>query len=36
MLKLIEYKVGKTLEYMDIGGKVPEENTNGLCSKIKN
>jgi len=34
-LKLIEERVGKSLKYMGMG-KFPEENTNGLCSKIKN
>ena len=29
-------KLGKTLEHMGTGGKVPEQNTNGLCSTIKN
>jgi hypothetical protein len=33
-LKLIEEKVGKSLEHMDMG-KFPVQNTNGLCSKIK-
>jgi len=35
-LKLIEEKVGKNLEHMGIGKNFPEQNTNGLCSKIKN
>jgi hypothetical protein len=34
-LNLTEEKVGKTLEHMGTG-KVPEQNTNVLCSKIKN
>jgi hypothetical protein len=34
-LKLIEEKVGKSLEHMGTG-KSPEQNTNDLCSKIKN
>jgi hypothetical protein len=32
-LKLIEKKVGKSLKQR---GNFPEQNTNGLCSKIKN
>ena len=32
-LKLIEEKVGKSLEVM---GKIPEQNSNGLCCKIEN
>ena len=35
ILKLIEKKLGKILEDMGTG-KVPEQNTNSLCSKIKN
>ena len=35
-LKLIEEKVGMNLEHMGTGRKVPEQNTNSLCSKIKN
>ena len=35
-LKLIEKKLGKTLEDMGTGEKVPEQNTNSLCSKLKN
>jgi hypothetical protein len=35
-LKLIEEKVGKSLEDMGTGGKIPEQNSNGLCCKIKN
>jgi hypothetical protein len=39
-LKLIEEKVGESLEQLGTGaggGEVPEQNnTNGLCSKIKN
>jgi hypothetical protein len=34
--KLIEEKVRKNLEYMGIGEKLPEQNTDGSCSKIKN
>ena len=33
-MKLIEEKVGKSLEHMDTGEKFL--NTNGLCCKIKN
>jgi hypothetical protein len=33
-LKVIEKKVGESLENMDTG-KFPEQNTNGLSSKIK-
>ena len=36
---LIEEKVGKSLEHIVHGGGVggvPEQKTNGLCSKIKN
>jgi hypothetical protein len=29
-------KVGKSLEDMGNRGKFPEQNNNGLCSKIKN
>jgi hypothetical protein len=32
-LKLIE---GKSLEHMGTGEKIPEQNSNCLCSKIKN
>jgi hypothetical protein len=35
-LKLIEEKVGKTLENMGTGEKNPKQNSNGLCCKIKN
>jgi hypothetical protein len=41
-LKLIEEKVGKSLEDMAMKifpmyrGKIPEQNSNGLCCKIKN
>jgi hypothetical protein len=35
-LKLVEENVGKSLEHMDTGKKFPEQNSNGLCSKIKN
>jgi hypothetical protein len=35
-LTLIEEKVGKSLKDMGTGGKIPEQNTNGLCCKIKN
>jgi hypothetical protein len=34
-LKLIEKKVGRSLEHNGRGEKLPEQNTNGLCSKIK-
>jgi hypothetical protein len=34
--KLIEEKVGKSLEHMSTGGKVPEQTSNDLYSKIKN
>jgi hypothetical protein len=34
-LKLREEKVGKSLEDGH-RGKIPEQNTNGLCCKIKN
>jgi hypothetical protein len=34
-LNLIEEKVGKSLKHMN-RGNFPEENTNSLCSKIKN
>jgi hypothetical protein len=36
ILKLIEEKVGKILEHMGTRGTFPEQNTNGLCSKMKN
>ena len=35
-LKLIEEKVGKSLKDMGTGEKIPEQNSNGLCYKIKN
>ena len=35
-LKLIEEKVGKSLEDMGTGEKNPEKNSNGLCWKIEN
>jgi hypothetical protein len=35
-LKLIEKKVGKRLEDMGTRKKIPEQNTNCLCFKIKN
>jgi polynucleotide 5'-kinase involved in rRNA processing len=35
-LKLLEEKMGKSLEYMGTGEKIPEQNSNGLCCKIKN
>jgi hypothetical protein len=35
-LKLIEEKVGKSLEDMGTEEKILEQNTNGLCCKIKN
>jgi hypothetical protein len=34
--KLVEQKVGKSLKDMGTWGKIPEQNTNGLCCKIKN
>jgi hypothetical protein len=34
-LKLIEEKVGKSLENMGTG-EIPEQNSNGLCCNIKN
>jgi hypothetical protein len=34
-LKFIEEKEGKSLEYMGMG-KIPEQNSSGLCCKIKN
>jgi hypothetical protein len=33
-LALIEEKVGKSLEDMSTGEKIPEQNSNGLCCKI--
>jgi hypothetical protein len=35
-LKLIEEKVGEEPQTQGHRGKIPEQNTNGLCSKIKN
>jgi hypothetical protein len=35
-LKLIKEKLGKSLEDMDTGEKIPELDSNGFCSKIKN
>jgi hypothetical protein len=35
-LKLIEEKVGKSLEDMGTGEKIPKQNSNGLCCNIKN
>jgi hypothetical protein len=35
-LKLIEEKVGKSLEDMGTGKKIPEQNSNSLCCKIEN
>jgi hypothetical protein len=35
-LKLIEEKVWKSLKHMGTGEKIPEQNTNGFCCKIKN
>ena len=35
-LKLIEEKVGKNLEDMGTGEKIPEQNSNGMCCKIEN
>jgi hypothetical protein len=35
-LNLIEEKIGEKPHTHGHGRKVPEENTNGLCSKIKN
>ena len=35
-LKLIEEKVGESLEDMGTGGKIPEQKNNGLCCKIGN
>jgi hypothetical protein len=34
--QFIEEKVGKSLEDMGPGEKNPEQNSNGLCCKIKN
>ena len=36
ILKLIEEKVGKSLKHMGTWGKIPEQSTNSLFSKIKN
>ena len=35
-VKLIEEKVGKSLKDMGTGEKIPEQNSNGLRSKIEN
>jgi hypothetical protein len=35
-LKFIEEKVGKRLEDMGTGKKIPKQNSNGLCCKTKN
>ena len=35
-LKFIEEKVGITLEDMGTGEKIPKQNSNGVCCKIKN
>ena len=35
-LNLIEEKVGKSLEDMGTREKIPKQNSNGLCCKIKN
>jgi hypothetical protein len=35
-LKCIEEKVGKILEDKGTGGKIPKQNSNGLCFKNKN
>jgi hypothetical protein len=35
-LNLIDNKVEKSLRQMGTGKKFPEQNTNGLCFKIKN
>jgi hypothetical protein len=35
-LKFIEEKVGKSLEDMGTEEKIPKQNINGLCCKIKN
>jgi hypothetical protein len=35
-LKLIEEKVEKSLEPMGTGEKIPQQITNGFCSKINN
>ena len=36
ILNLVEEKVEKSLELIGTGGKFPEQNSNGSCSKIKN
>jgi hypothetical protein len=35
-LKLIEDKMGTILKDMSTGKKIPEQNSNGFCYKIKN
>jgi hypothetical protein len=35
-VKLVEEKVGKSIEDMCTGEKIPEENSNSLCFMIKN
>jgi hypothetical protein len=35
-LKLIEEQLGKSLDYIGTGEIFPEQNTSGLCSKMKN
>jgi hypothetical protein len=35
-LRLIEEKVGESLKDLCTGKKIPEQNSNGLCCKIKN
>jgi hypothetical protein len=35
-LKLIEETVGKNLEHLGTGEKIPEQNSNGLHCKIRN
>jgi hypothetical protein len=35
-VKLREEKMGKSLEDMGTGKKIPEENSNDLCCKIEN
>jgi hypothetical protein len=35
-LKLIEGKVGKSLQDMGTGENFPKQNSNGLCCKVKN
>jgi hypothetical protein len=34
MLNLIEEKVGKNIEHIGTGKKIPEQKTNGSCSKV--